>query len=169
MALLFGYAVMAQEPQAPPGGNSPAQAAPRHEPGMLESIGRWFEDSAARFNSSLRAARGKIDDFGDKAGDAAKSAADAAKDAAKDAVDAAVKLPGARIIDGRERCGTAANGAPDCRAATETMCRGKGFGSGKSMEIQSAQKCPARIWLSGRKPNSDECEIESFVVKAVCQ
>jgi hypothetical protein len=161
--VLLAHAVMAQQPRAP---EAPAQQnPPPHEPGMLEGIGRWFEDSAARFNSTLRGARGALDEFGDSAGGTAKGAADAAKDAA----DTVARLPGARIIEGRERCVTAANGAPDCRVAAETVCRGKGFVSGKSTEVQSAQKCPTRIWLSGRRPDPSECETEAFVVKAVCQ
>jgi hypothetical protein len=176
--LLFVYAAVAEEPPAPP-----SQAPVREEPGLLKSLGRWFQDSAARMNSDLGAARGTIDNIGDKAGGVTKGAANAAKDAAKEAANAAaaaknaakdaaevvVRLPGTRVIDGRERCASAANGAPDCRAAAETVCRGKGFASGKSMEIQSAQKCPARLWLSGRRPDASECETESFVIKAVCQ
>ncbi len=171
MVLLFAYAVMAQESQAPqaPRGPSSQETTRRAEPGLLENIGRWFEDSAARFNSTLRATRGTLDDLGDKASGAAKGAADVAKDAAKDTVDTVARLPGARIVEGRERCTAAANGAPDCRVAADAVCRGKGFVSGKSVDIQSAQKCPARIWLSGRKPDPSECETESFVVKAVCQ
>lgn len=184
IVLLFACAVMAQEPQAPPRGLPPApETTSRDEPGLLKSMGRWLEDSAARLKSDLGAARGTIDNLGDKASgatkgaagvakDAAKEAAAAAavaKDAAKDAADAVVRLPGTRVIEGRERCAAAANGAPDCRVAADAVCRGKGFASGKSMEIQSAQKCPARVWLSGRQPEPGECEMESFVTRAMCQ
>jgi hypothetical protein len=162
--VLLAQAVMAQQPQ-PPEAPPVQQSPPPHEPGMLEGIGRWFEDSTARFNSTMRGARGALDEFGDSAGGTAKGAADAAKDAA----DSVARLPGARIIEGRERCVTAANGAPDCRVAAEAVCRGKGFASGKSTEVQSAQKCPTRIWLSGRRPDPSECQTEAFVVKAVCQ
>jgi hypothetical protein len=135
----------------------------------LETIGRWFDESAARFHTNMRAARGTLDNLGDKATGAAKDAADVAKDAAKDAADTVARFPSARIVAGRERCVPAPNGAPDCKVAADAVCRGKGFASGKSVDIQSSQKCPVRIWLSGRKPNADECETESFVVKAVCQ
>jgi hypothetical protein len=179
--LLFASAVMAQAPQTPPSGASPAPEATRHEePGLLHSLGRWLQDSAARMNSNLGSAR---DNLGDKASgatksavaaakDAAKEAADAAaaaKEAAKDAADAVVRLPGTRVVDARERCAAAANGAPDCRVAADAICRGKGFASGKSMEIESAHKCPARVWLSGRRPEPGDCETESYVTRAVCQ
>jgi len=179
--LLFSLAAMAQPSQVP------AQAAPAvpgtsraAEPGLIQSIGRWFEDSFARLKAGVQGTSGTLGDLGDRAGGAAKGAAAAAKDAAKDAAkgaaeaakgaaDALARLPGARIVDGRERCAVAPNGAPDCRTAAETVCRGKGFGSGTSLDIQSAQKCPARIWLSGRTPDPTECDVESFVTRAVCQ
>jgi hypothetical protein len=161
--LLFGHAAGAQEAQ------TPQQTTRQHEPGMLESIGRWFEESVGRLNSNMRAARGTFDNIGDTATGAAKDAADAAKDAAKGAADAVARLPSSRVVEGRERCILAANGAPDCRVAADAVCRGKGYASGKSVDIQSAQKCSARIWLSGRKPDAAECEIESFVTRAMCQ
>jgi hypothetical protein len=156
---------MAQETQTPPS----QQTKPPEEPTVLESIGRWFEDSMGRINSDMRAARGTFDNLGGKASGAAKDAADAAKDVAKEAADAVARLPNARVVDGRERCTLAPNGAPDCRVAADAVCRGKGYSSGKSVDIQSAQKCSARIWLSGRKPDASECEVESFVTRAVCQ
>ncbi len=143
---------------------------------MLESIGNWFKNSFDRMNSGIQDARGTIGELGDRAtgaakgaADAAKDAADAAREAAKDAAGAVARLPGARVISGRERCAVAANGAPDCRAAAEAVCRGKGFASGSSLDIQSAQKCPARVWLSGRSSDPGECQIESFVTRAMCQ
>ncbi len=190
--LLFSHAAAAQQPQVPPVAPPPAQAAPQQtapaaEPGMIESIGRWFQDSFNRLKSNVRDAPGALRDIGGRASSRAKEAADVAKDAAKNAADAAkdaaaatkeaaktaadtvARLPHARVIDGRERCAVAANGAPDCRAAAEAVCRGKGVGSGTSLDIESAQKCPARIWFSGRPPESGECPVESFVTRAVCQ
>ncbi len=188
--LLFSIAATAQLAQTPQQPAPPAQAAPRAapvEPGMLESISRWFQDSFNRLKSDVRDARGTLKDLGGRASstakeaadvakdaaknaaDAAKGAADAAKGAAKDAADTVARLPHARVVDGRERCAVAANGAPDCRAAAQVVCRGKGFGSGTSLDIESAQKCPARIWFSGRSPESGECPVESFVTRAMCQ
>jgi hypothetical protein len=139
---------------------------------MLDSVGRWFKDSFRRFSSNVEGARDSFSALGDRAGGAAKDAADAAKDAAaaaKDATDALARLPNARVVEGRARCTVAANGAPDCRRAAEAVCKSKGFGSGSSLDIQSAQKCSARVWLSGRPPESGDCEMESFVTRAVCQ
>ncbi len=141
-----------QAPAAPP----PAQAAPAPEtppppaankPGLIDALNKWFDKGAADLKESFQ-----------KSGKAAK-----------EATEALTKLPGARVIEGRELCTIAANGSPDCVAAAETVCKGKGFASGKSLETQQTQKCPARVWLSGRLPADGECPVETFVVKSVCQ
>jgi hypothetical protein len=168
LLLLFSLAAAAQD-NAP---SAPArEAAPASQPGMLDSVGRWFKDSFGRFSSNVEGARDSFSALGDRAGGAAKDAADAAKDAAaaaKDATDALVRLPNARVVEGHARCIMAANGAPDCRQAAEAVCKSKGFGSGSSLDIQSAQKCSARVWLS-RSREPGDCETQSFVTRAVCQ
>ncbi len=177
---LFAVAAGAQEaprpsidnPQAaqPAAQPVPAQPAPpRKEPGFFDAMGRWFDQSAADFKSGMNKMKNSVDEFNDRAGKAAKDAAAAAKGATDAMTDAMVKLPGTRVVDGRERCELAANGSPDCRAAAEAVCKGKGFGSGKSLDTQASQKCPARIWLSGRLPQEGECQVETFVTRAVCQ
>ena len=95
--------------------------------------------------------------------------ADQTRDAAKDATGAVIGLPNARIVPVRERCPVAGNGGPDCQAAATTACRGKGFGTGKSLDTQSEQKCPAQVLLTGRAPNDGECKTETFVTRALCQ
>ena len=91
------------------------------------------------------------------------------RDVAKDATDAVMGLPNARIVTVRERCAAAQNRAPDCQAAAVAACRGKGFQTGKTVDIQSEHKCPAQVLLKGRAPNDAECSIETFVTRAVCQ
>jgi hypothetical protein len=167
--LLFSLAAAAQDAKPGP---PPREAAPAYQPGMLDGVGRWFKDSFGRFRSNVEAARASFSGLGERAGGAAKDAADAAKDAAaaaKDAADALARWPNARVVDGRARCSIAENGAPDCRRAAEAVCKRKGFGSGSSLDIQSAQKCPARVWLSQRPPGPGDCEMQSFVTRAVCQ
>jgi hypothetical protein len=101
--------------------------------------------------------------LGDRAAEVGKGAADATKSA----VDAVVKLPAARVMSGRERCVTAPNGAPDCLAAAEALCRKHGFASGKSMEFTQAEECPARAFLAGRQ--GGECVTVTFISRAMCQ
>ena len=98
---------------------------------------------------------------------------------AKGAIDAVTRLPAtvglpqvglpSSMVTGRERCAAAANGAPDCVAATEALCRSKGFAAGNSLDIQSAQRCKAHVWLSGRTSEPSDCTTESFVTRAVCR
>ena len=134
-----------------PAGAQETRPSPDYQPGMLDSMGRWFKNSFSRFGSTVDDAR------------------EAAKEAAEVAREAAVKFPNARMVEGRERCTVAENGGPDCRKAAEAVCKAKGFGSGASLEIQSSQKCPARVWISGRSSERGECENQSYVLRAMCQ
>jgi hypothetical protein len=164
--LCFAAAADAQDTK--PAGGAPA---PSYQPGMLDSVGGWFKESFRRLGRQVESATESVGGLRERAGSAAQDATEAAKDAAqaaRDAADAMAKLPGSRVIDARERCKVAGNGAPDCRTAAESVCKGKGYRTGSSFEIQSAQKCSARTWLSGQA-DRNACEMESFVVRALCQ
>lgn len=169
MLLLFSLVAAAQNtaPNQPVRQAVPA-AAPVQAPGMLDSIGRWFKDSFGFVSSNVEGARDAVSGLGARAGGAAKEAAGAAKDVAKEATDAVARLPSSRGVEGHERCGMAANGAPDCQPAAEAVCRTKGFASGSSLNIQSAKECPARVWIS-RQQKPGDCKTQSFVTRAVCQ
>jgi hypothetical protein len=106
------------------------------------------------------------------AGDAVGGASGAARDLARGVGDAAgtvARLPLSKTVSGWEPCPLAANGAPDCAVASIALCKAKGFTAGKSVDITSAQKCPAAVWLEKRQPNASECKDEAFVSKAICQ
>jgi hypothetical protein len=165
-ALLVAFQCLAEDAKTePPAGPADPHASEPFRPGFIEAFGRLIEDSAAKLNSQLNHAQEALGNIGNQTGDAAKGAIDTAKSAA----DAIVALPNARIVTSHEACATAANGAPDCRAATDTMCRAKGFTSGKILDSQTTQKCPAWVWLSGRAPADGDCARETFVTRAVCQ
>jgi hypothetical protein len=127
--------------------------------GFLAAVSRWFKDQSASVNSSFESARKKVEGIGRDAGDAAKSTVEGAKDAA-----GAV----ARIVSGHEKCPPAPNGAPDCVAAASTMCKAKGFDSGKSLDMTTAEVCPPKVYMSGRS-TGPECSTETFVSRAFCQ
>jgi hypothetical protein len=142
--------------------------------GVFESIGRFFDRGAANLRSHMRSAKERMDDLGSDAaanrrefGDRAVEVGKGAAEATKSAVDAVVKLPSARVMTGRERCVTAPNGAPDCVAAAQTLCRKHGYASGKSMDFTQAEECPPRALLSGRQ--SAECSTVTFISRAMCQ
>ncbi|MBI3704157.1 MAG: hypothetical protein HY244_10030 [Rhizobiales bacterium] len=139
-------------------------ANPNQDTGFFAAIGRWFDRQSDNMNSTFGDARKKIENFGRDAGSAAQSTAAGARDAA----DAVVRIPNARVVRGHEVCAKAPNGAPDCVTAAVTMCKAKGFESGKSMDMTTAQVCPPKVLLSGRN-SGPECRDETFVSRALCQ
>lgn len=167
-------------PEAPLAAVPPpaAEAAPdpaangSFRPGLLHELGRMLEDSVNKLNSNLKGASGAIESLGSQTNEAVKGAAGAAKDAADLTAGAAgniVALPANRVVTGRAKCEAAPNGAPDCRIAANVLCRGKGFGQGSSLDVESAEKCPVQTWLSGRQPKRGECGVETFVTRAACR
>jgi hypothetical protein len=192
--VLLSDLAMAQEPSrapapptaqfspAPPAQPAPAQPAPAvapdlapgpaFQPGFIDALGRWLGDSKTRIDEQLKSTQDAlkstqetIDGIGTQAGGVAKDAAGAAQQA----TGALVALPGTHLVNGRERCPPAANGAPDCAPAVEALCRGKGYAGGRSVDVKATQKCPAWVWRSGRLPTEGQCASETYVLKAMCQ
>jgi len=141
-----------------PKGTVPAQ------PGFFATIGHWFDQTADNFNASVRHIRERFQNIGNEAGVAAKTTVDNAKDAA----DAVGRFPGTRVIPGHEKCRIAPNGAPDCIAAAYAICQAKGFKAGKSVDMTTAEVCPAQVYLAGRN-SGPGCHTETFVSRALCQ
>lgn len=73
------------------------------------------------------------------------------------------------VVDGRVLCPVAGNGAPDCDTASQKLCSGKGYKSGRSLDIETAEKCSAKVYISGRTGAPGECRTENYVTRAVCQ
>jgi|SRR4051794_32658942 hypothetical protein len=116
------------------------ETAPRKEnPGLIEEIGKLLP--------TLKSPKETIDD-------------------AADALSRLAKSPG---VKGRVACPPAPNGAPDCKAAADKLCRDNGFKEGKSIDVDTARNCSARSLLMGRKPDESECRTETYVTRAVCQ
>ena len=169
-ALLIGAgAAWAQSAPPPPdasvGTPPPPPPDPSYQPGFLDALGRWIGDSTAKVGEGIKNTQDAIGGIGAQATGVAKDAAGAAGQA----TGMIVGLPGTRIVNGRERCAVAANGAPDCAPAATALCRTKGFTAGRGTDINSAQKCPAWVWWSGRGANPTDCTTETFVLGAVCQ
>jgi hypothetical protein len=118
----------------------PGETAPRPEnPGLLNEIGKLLP--------TLKSPKETIDD-------------------AAEALSRLTKSPG---VKGRVACPAAPNGAPDCKAAADKLCQGKGFRTGSSLDVDTTRNCSARSLLMGRKPDESECRTETFVTRAVCQ
>jgi hypothetical protein len=141
-------------PQAAPAQPAPEQSAPeppsntppKENPGLINEIGKLLEKPASML-PTLKSPKETIDD-------------------AADALSRLAKSPG---VKGRAVCPIAANGAPDCKAAADKLCQGKGFKEGKSLDVDTTRNCSARALLSGRKPDESECRTETYVTRAVCQ
>lgn len=159
LALCLTAATAGAQDAAPAEGpRRAAPAAPATAPeksGFLGAVERWFDRSVEDLNSGLKTLHGNLDALGSKTGQAAR-----------DAVGAITARP---LVTGREACQQAGNGAPDCVAAAAALCRGKGYGGGRSVDIETAQACPARVWLSGRAPAPGECPLRTYVTRAMCE
>jgi hypothetical protein len=160
--LLGVGSALAQEAKPPSEVPSAAPAAPEstpsRQPGFVDTFGRWMEEGAANFRSGVKDAQDKFDKLSKEA-----------SDATKEATGTVVGLSNSRVLNVRERCAAASNGAPDCQTAALAVCRGKGFTTGKSVDTRSEQKCPPRLLLQGKPPNDADCATETFVTRAMCQ
>ncbi len=139
---------------APP---APEPAPPASNPGLVEEIGKLLKDSASGLRSTLPSPSKALDGLNSSAKDAAKDASDSLKRIAP--------LSGQTMASGRTLCPPAANGAPDCKLAADQLCKEKGYADGKSVDIETAQKCSAKAYFSGQ----GACRTENFVTRALCQ
>jgi hypothetical protein len=164
MGALLSNAASAQSvtdppPEAPSSAElvpPPADAPPKPPtPNLFGTIGKWMDDSLGQVTSGWNNAR---------ATDAAKGAADAARDAAS----TVMRIPTTSIVTGRGHCTRTASGGPDCQAATDALCRTKGFSAGTSLHVQSEEKCPVWGWVKGEKPVG-RCGTETYVTSAMCR
>lgn len=167
------------------------QEAPRKPEGFFDALGRWsrefkasvdeanakwrasadesnaklkqsIDQSNARWKAGIEENNARWRELNERTEKAAKEAAAAQKEAA----DAFKNLANTRVIEGRQICEPAANGSPNCQAAAEVICKGKGFATGKSADITTTRKCSARALL---QRDESECRTETVVIKAACQ
>lgn len=150
-------AAIALPPQPPP----PALPSPPAEKrGFLNDFGSWWNKSVADFNAKLKDQQSQLDSFN-------KQSAAATQDAMKSTFDA---FRPSKLVEMHEVCALAGNGAPDCAPAVTNACRAKGFKSGEPVDIRTAEKCAASLWVSGQPaPTSGDCPNETVVLRAACQ
>ncbi|VIO67766.1 hypothetical protein [Bradyrhizobium ivorense] len=129
---------------------SPAQqAAPepppapveRENPGLINEIGKLFKNSAL---PPLKSPTETMNDL------------------------STIARPSS-MVTGRAACAVAANGAPDCKIGADRLCQSKGFKEGKSIDINTFEKCSPLVYLPGHKRGPNDCKTENFVTRAVCQ
>jgi hypothetical protein len=150
------------QPAAPqpvaPQGESPAPAAPAapppaDSPGLLHEMGKLFDKSLSIL-PPIKSPGETIDDFNARA---------------KDAGETLSRLAKPLMVTGRMICPVSANGAPDCKAASDKLCQTKGFKEGKSLTTDSAETCSAKVLIPGRKRKPDDCRTDNYVTRALCQ
>jgi hypothetical protein len=160
--LLSATSALAQDAkpvsEAPPTAPAAAPSQPNRQPGFMDTFGRWLEEGAANFRSGMKDAQEKFEKLSKEA-----------HQATKDATGSVLSLPNSRVVNVRERCAVASNGAPDCQTTALTVCRGQGFSTGKSVDTRAEQKCPPRLLLQGKPPNDADCATETYVTRAMCQ
>jgi hypothetical protein len=158
-------------PQPPPSAAAAAPPAPAEKRGFFDDLARWWNSSVADFNAKLKEQQSKLDDFNKKSAEAAKDAATATQQTMKNAADAIVKSATSKVIEIHEPCAVAGNGAADCASAAANACKGKGFSDGAPLDVRTAEKCNASLWLQGQaqRPANAECPVETMVLRAACQ
>ena len=161
------------EPPPPASADAPqAQPAPAEKRGFFDDLSRWWGNSIADFNAKLKEQQSKIDDFNKKSAEAAKDAAAATQQTMKNAADAIVKSATTKVIEIHEPCAIAGNGAADCASAAVNACKGKGFSDGQPLDVRTAEKCNASLWLQGQgqqRSATAECPVETVVLRAACR
>ncbi len=125
----------------------------RTNPGLIEEFGKFLKDSASGLSSTLPSPGQTLDGLNASAKDAT------------DSLKRIAPLSSQTMASGRMLCPAAANGAPDCKRGADQLCKEKGYAEGKSVDIESSQKCSAKAYFSGQ----GACRTENFVTRAVCQ
>ncbi len=151
-------------PQPPP----PSAAAAASDDKKGFDLGQWWDNSVANFKAKWQEQQSKLDDFNKQSADAAKGAASATSDAMKSAADALVHFSTSKVIEVQETCPLAGNGAADCATAATNACKSKGYNSGQPLDVRTAEKCNASLWVSGQ-PAPTSCPEETVVLRVACQ
>jgi hypothetical protein len=161
LAVLTGVAAAQQPPQQPP---AAPPAAQEQSPGVLGSISAWWDRQTSNWQAAWQGMNREVQNLGREASDVAKKSADNAKEAAE----AVGKVRNTTVVAGNVKCTVALNGAPDCVAAANSMCKAKGYASGQSLDMTRAEDCPAKVYIAGRN-TGPECTSYTFVSRALCQ
>jgi hypothetical protein len=143
------------QPASPRG--EPAPPAREENPGLIHEIGKMFDKLP-----TLKSTGQSIDEFNTRA-------KDAAKDAARDASETLSSLAKPPVVTGRMICLVSANGAPDCKTASDKLCQSKAFKEGNSLTTDSAETCSAKVLIPGRARKPDDCRTDPYVTRALCQ
>jgi hypothetical protein len=140
-----------EQPAPPQSEGTPSASPPAREenPGLINEIGKMFGKLPP-----LKSPGETIDDLNARA---------------KDAGDALSRLTTSQMVTGHMLCPVSANGAPDCKSASDKLCQTKGFKEGKSLLADSAESCSAKVLIPGRSRKPGDCRTDTYVTRALCQ
>ena len=145
------------EPASPPAAEpSPGQPPPQQNgppafaPGLVDKLGDLVKGSVDSLSSGLKGTQQTIQDLN------------------QGTADTLSRLPVTGFASGRALCGRADNGAPDCRVASDQLCQAKGYKTGRSVDIESAENCNPRIFLPGYQKKPGDCRTDNYVTRATC-
>jgi hypothetical protein len=145
-----------EQPQAAPQQAEPAPEPqpPAENPGLINELGKLIDRIKPSKSTSET-----LDDLNSRTKDAVKGAGDALSRLTKTGA----------MVSGRSACPAGADGTPDCKSAADQLCKAKGYGEGKSLNTDSAEKCSAKVLIPGRKRKPDDCHTDTYVTTALCQ
>lgn len=144
----------AQQPSQPPPPDQPVPQATPESPGLFREMGKLID----RVVPSMKSPSDTLGDLNARA-----------RETAKDAGDALSKLKPGTPVSGRTICPPAADRTPDCQAAANFLCQGKGYKEGQSLNTDSAESCSAKVLIPGRQRKPDDCKTNTYVTTALCQ
>jgi hypothetical protein len=152
----------ASAPNPTPDQASATPGATEEKRGFLNGLGQWWKDSMADWDAKMKEQQNKLDEFNKQQSEAAKNATEAMKKAAD-----AMFSP-SKVVEVQQTCPIAGNGAPDCASAATNVCKTKGFSDGKPIDIRTAERCKASLWVSGQSA-AVACPIETVLLRVACQ
>ncbi len=126
---------------------APPQPSREENPGLLNELGKMFDKFP-----TLKSPQQTIEDLNARARDAASWLAKPSS-----------------MVSGRIICPVSANGAADCKLGADKLCQTKGFKEGKSLNVDAAQTCSAKVLIPGRTRKPDDCRTDNYVTSALCQ
>lgn len=152
------------EPASPPAAEpSPGQPPPQQNgppafaPGLVDKLGDLVKGSVDGIKESV-----------DSLSSGLKGTQQTIQDLNQGTADTLSRLPVTGFASGRALCGRADNGAPDCRVASDQLCQAKGYKTGRSVDIESAENCNPRIFLPGYQKKPGDCRTDNYVTRATC-
>jgi hypothetical protein len=143
-----------QPPAAPPQTEPAPAPAPQENSGLVNELGKLIDRITPSKTTSET-----LDDLNSRTRDAVKGAGDALSRLTKTGA----------MVSGRTACPAGGDGTPDCKSAADQLCKAKGYGEGKSLNTDSAEKCSAKVLIPGRKRKPDDCRTDTYVTTALCQ